>query len=44
MRPLKLKLSGFGPYAGEMELDGMVHYHRSTGLCDLAVKEAACHE
>lgn len=30
--------------AGALELDGMVHYHRSTGLCDLAVKEAACHE
>ena len=26
--------------AGEMELDGMVRYHRSTGLCDLAVKGA----
>lgn len=25
--------------AGELELDGKVHYHRSTGLCDMAVIE-----
>ena len=24
--------------AGEMELDGVVTYHKGTGLCDLAVK------
>ena len=26
--------------AGDMELDGVVHYHRSTGLCDMTVKGA----
>jgi len=26
--------------AGEMELDGMVHYHQGTGLVDMAVKGA----
>lgn len=25
--------------AGELELDGKVHYHRSTGLCDMTVIE-----
>lgn len=25
--------------AGELELDGKVHYHRSSGLCDMAVIE-----
>lgn len=24
--------------AGELALDGVVHYHQSTGLCDLTVK------
>ena len=27
--------------AGEMELDGMVRYHKSTGLVDMAVKGGA---
>jgi exonuclease SbcC len=50
MRPLKLKLSGFGPYAGEMELDfeklgssGLYLISGDTGAGKTTIFDALCY-